>query len=173
MKAKSVFILPHILPHLFPPIDKNIRLLQKLEKIKRQNCLHNNIHLLYPLQLLRKINSTLLFSLGERSQLTPSYFAPQDVIKHRSLHVEHSHASCARPQSASVHSGWKGGRRINFTAFWFVVFHCGICKRQIPWDFSQLGGIASLFAYDGIITEQKIKSIIPVSLLLGDGVVYG
>lgn len=32
-----------------------------------------------------------MFSLGERSQSTPSYFAPQDVIKHSSLSNIHMH----------------------------------------------------------------------------------
>lgn len=107
--VKVILFEPHILPHLFPPIDKSIRRLQKSEKIKRQNCLHKYSFVPFTITVKNK-----QYTPGFTRWAFTSYFAPQDAIKHSSLSNIHVHL---------VHSGWKGARKVNFTAFWFVVFH--------------------------------------------------
>lgn len=60
---------------------------------------------------------------------------------------------------------------VDFTAFRRVIFHWRVWGRQISWDrLSEGGGISCLLKCDRIVTEVKIKSITPFSLLLCAGI---
>lgn len=63
---------------------------------------------------------------------------------------------------------WEESR---FHSIWPSYFHRGLCERQISWERrAEGGGISCLLKCDRIVTEVKIRSMLPSSLRVRAGI---